>query len=66
MSALGIRILIANSCKRWRESLKSSHRMEDRLIFLKISAPHSFIPIYGMNLLLDRSILLDSNFKYFL
>jgi hypothetical protein len=39
---LGIRILTANSGKRWRESLMGSHRMGDGPIFLKISAPHPF------------------------
>jgi hypothetical protein len=52
MAALTIRILIANSCIRdGGESLKSSHRMGKRGLYLKISSPLSFINTYQMNLI---------------
>jgi hypothetical protein len=51
-SSLGIRIQIANSCTRLRGIFKGlDHRMGDRPIFFKTSAPHSLMMTYRMNLL---------------
>jgi hypothetical protein len=62
MSALAMRILIANSNTRRAESSMGSHRMGDGN-FLK-TAPVSLIKTYRMNLFSARSISLDSTFKH--
>jgi hypothetical protein len=56
-SAFAIHSRIANSCMRWRGMLKSSHRMGDGQIFLKISAPLSLIKAFRMNLISAGSIV---------
>jgi hypothetical protein len=47
------------------ESVKSSHKMGDGRIFLKISAPLSLINTNQMNLISAGSISLDSTFKMY-
>jgi hypothetical protein len=63
IAALAIRILIANSCTRWRWILKELSRTGDGQVFLKTSAPHYLKTNYRMILLSARSISMDSNFK---
>jgi hypothetical protein len=57
MHALGVRILISNSCTR--RALTA--RMWDGRIFLKSSALLPLIKSYRISLLLARSVSLDSN-----
>ncbi len=59
---LAIRVLIANSCTRWREIFKDLPRMEGR-IFLKISSPLSWTNTYQMNLISAGFISLYSTFN---
>jgi hypothetical protein len=61
VSALVIRILLANSCTL--VLYKGSHRMGDREIFLKVFAPHPLMMAYRFIPLSARSISLDSTFK---
>jgi hypothetical protein len=61
MSALGIRILIANSCARWHRLhriFKGLSHDGGRADFLKTSAPHSLVTTYRMKLLSARSFSL--------
>jgi hypothetical protein len=62
LAALTIRILIANSCTRWRGIFKGSIMTGDGRIFLKIFPPLSLINNHQMNLTSARSISLDSTF----
>ncbi len=62
--ALGIRILISSSYMRWREICKGSHWLGDGRIFLKISAPLSFINTYQRNLISIGSNSLDTTFIF--
>ncbi len=48
--------------RRRSKLLKSCHRMWDGRIFLKTSARHSLMTTYRMNLILARSISVDSTF----
>jgi hypothetical protein len=60
---LAIRILIANSCTRWRGIFKSSQRTGDSRIFPKISSTLSLINTYQMNLVSAGFISLYSTFN---
>jgi hypothetical protein len=63
MSALGIKILLANSSTRWCGNLQGSHTMGDGTDCPKISAPHPFMTNYWLIPLSARSISLDRTFK---
>ncbi len=68
ISELEIGFRIANSCMRWRGifTVKGSHKMGDRRIFLKkTSAPLSLVKAVWMGLFSARSISLDSTFNFF-
>ncbi len=60
---LAIRILIANSCTRWRGILKGSQRMGEERIFTITSAPHAYQKnlISPVSIPLDRPLIFSSN-----
>ncbi len=61
--AVGNVFPLANSCTRWRCNFKRLSQHGRQADFFKISAPHSVMTTYRMNLILAGSISLDSTFN---
>ncbi len=64
-ASLGIHFRIVNSRTRWRcyFTVKGSHSMKDRRIFIKISAPHTLMTTFRMSLISTGSISRGKTFK---